>query len=44
MGKTHDIIINEVYYLRDQLVDMREIFNDDSILDTILEGLTDEYP
>ena len=27
----------------DELVDMGEVFNDDSILDIVLEGLTDEY-
>ena len=30
-------------HLRDDLVDMGEVFNDDSILDIVLEGLTDEY-
>ena len=38
-----DVFINEVYYLRDELADMQEVFNDDSILDIVLEGLTDEY-
>ena len=32
-GQDPDIFINEVYYLRDELVDMGEVFNDDSILD-----------
>ena len=38
-----DVFINEVYYLRDELVDMGEVFNDDSILGIVLEGLTYEY-
>ena len=37
------VFINEVYYLRDELVDMGEIFNDDSILGIVMEGHTDEY-
>ena len=43
MGKTQIDVLNEIYYFRDELVDMREVFNDDSILDIVLEGLTDEY-
>ena len=31
------------YYLRDELVDMGEVFNDDSILNIGLKELTDEY-
>ena len=42
-GQGPDIFINEVYSLRDELVYMGEVFNDDSILDIVLEGLTDEY-
>ena len=42
-GQDPDVFINEVYYLRHELVDMGEVFNDDSILDMVLEGLTDEY-
>ena len=42
MGKTQTFI-NEVYILRDELVDMGEVFNDDSMLDIMLGGLTDEY-
>ena len=42
-GQDPNAFINEVYYLRDELVDMGEVFNDDSILDIVLEGLTDEY-
>ena len=42
-GQDPDIFINKVFYLRDELVDMGEVFNDDSILDMVLEGLTDEY-
>ena len=38
-----DKFINEVYYLRDELVDMGEVFSDDSMLDIVLEGLADEY-
>ena len=42
-GQDPDIFINEVYYLRDELVDTGEVFNDDGLLDIVLEGLTDEY-
>ena len=42
-GQDQDVFVNEVYYLRDELVDMGEVSNDDSILDIVLEGLTDEY-
>ena len=42
-GQDPDVFTNEVYCLRDQLVDMGEVFNDDSIFDMVLEGLTDEY-
>ena len=42
-GQDPDIFINEVYYLRDELVDIGVVINDDSILDIVLEGLTDEY-
>ena len=42
-GQDPDVFINEVYYLRDESGDMGEVFNDDSILDIVLEGLTDEY-
>ena len=38
-----DMVINEVYYLRDELVDMGEVFNDDSILDIVLGWLADKY-
>ena len=42
-GQDPDIFINEVNHLRDELVYMGEVFNDDSILDIVLEGLTDDY-
>ena len=42
-GQDPDIFTNEIYYLRDELVDMGEVFNDDSMLDIVLERLTDEY-
>ena len=42
-GQDPGIVINEVYYLRDELVGMGEVFNDDSILDIVLEGLADKY-
>ena len=38
-----DIFMNEVYYLRVELVDMGEVITHDSILDIVQEGLTDEY-
>ena len=40
-GQESYIFINEVYYVRDEL--LGNLFNDDSILDIVLEGLTDEY-
>ena len=42
-GQDPPVFTNEVYYLRDQLMDMGEVFNDNSVLDIVLEGLTDEY-
>ena len=42
-GQDPDVFINELYYLRDELWDMGEVFNDDSILDIVLEGLTRGY-
>ena len=42
-GQDPIVFINEVNNLRDELVDMGEVFNDDSILDIVLEGLADEY-
>ena len=42
-GQDPDVFKKEVYYLRDELVDVGEVSNDDSILDIVLEGLTDEY-
>ena len=42
-GQDPDVFINEVYYLRDELMEMGKVFNDDSILDIVLEGLADEY-
>ena len=43
-GQNPDVFVNEVYYFGDKLVDMEEVFNDDSILNIVLERLTDEYP
>ena len=37
-----DIFIVEVYYSWDELVDMGEVFNDDSMQHIVLERLTDE--
>ena len=42
-GQDSDVCIHEVFYLRGELVDMGDVFNHDSILDIMLEGLTDEY-
>ena len=39
-GQDPDVFKNEAHYLRDELVDTGEVFNDDSILDIVLEGLT----
>ena len=36
MTDGQDPDINEVYYLRDELVDMGEVFIDDSMLDIVL--------
>ena len=38
-----DTFINEVYGLRDELLYVGEVFNDGSILDIEVEGLTDKY-
>ena len=32
-----------MYHLRDELVEMGEVINDDSLPDIVLEGLTDDY-
>ena len=42
-GQDPDVFINEVYYIRGELVEMGEVINYDSLLDIVLEGLTDEY-
>ena len=42
-GQDPDIFITEVYYLKDELVYMEDVFNDDSILDMVLKGFTGEY-
>ena len=42
-GQDPDFFKDEVYYLHHELVYIGEVFNDDSILDIVLEGLTDEY-
>ena len=41
-GQDPDIFINEVNHLRDELVFMGEVIDDDSILDFVLEGLSDD--
>ena len=43
VGQDPDAFICEVYYLRDELADMGEVFNDDSILYIVLEGLKDKH-
>ena len=42
-GQDPDVSINEVYNLRDESVDRAEVLNDDSMLDIVMEGLTDKY-
>ena len=42
-GQDPDMFINEVYYLRDELVDTGGVFSDDSISHIVQVGLTDEY-
>ena len=39
-GQDPNVFINE-FYLRDELVEMCEVINDDSLLDIVLEGLDD---
>ena len=40
-GQDPDVFGIEVYYLRGELVDIGEVFNHNSILDIVLEGLKD---
>ena len=40
-GQDPDVFINEIYHLRDELVEMGEVINDHSLVDIVLEGLTD---
>ena len=42
-GQDPDSFINELYHIRDELVEMGEVINDDSLLDIVLEGITDDY-
>ena len=42
-GLDPDVFVNEIYHLRDELVEMGEVINDDSLLDIVLEGLRDDY-
>ena len=37
-----DVFITEIYHLRDELVEMNEVIIDDSLLDIVLKGLTDD--
>ena len=41
-GQDLDVFIKEIYQLRDELVEMGEVINDDSLLDIDSEGLTDD--
>ena len=41
-GQDLDVFIKEIYQLRDDLVEMGEVINDDSLLDIDSEGLTDD--
>lgn len=34
-----DVFINEIYHVRDELVEMGKVMDDDSLLDLVLEGL-----
>ena len=36
-----DVFIKEIYHLRDELVEMGEVIDDHSLVDIVLEGLTD---
>ena len=40
-GLDPDVFVNEIYHLRDELVEMGEVINDHSLVDIVLEGLTD---
>ena len=42
-GQDLDVFINEIYCLREELVETGEVINDGSLLDTVLEALTDDY-
>ena len=42
-GQNPDIFVTEVYYLRNELVFMGEVFNDDGILNIVPLRLTDSY-
>ena len=42
-GYDTGILENEVCYLRDELVYMGEVFNNDSIQDVVLDGLSEKY-
>ena len=42
-GQDPDIFINEANHLRDEMMYMGEVSNDDRISDVVLEGLTDDY-
>ena len=41
-GQDPDVFINEIYHLLDELIEMGEVTNDDSLLDIVLEGLSDD--
>lgn len=38
-----DVFVNGIDHVRDGLVEMGEVINDESLLDIVLEGLTDDY-
>lgn len=41
-GQDPDTFVNELYHIQDELVEMGEVIHDDSLLDIVLEGQTDE--
>lgn len=42
-GQDPDVLINEIHHIRDELVGMGEILNDNTLLIIVLEVLIDGY-
>lgn len=41
-GQDPDAFINDLYHIRDELVEICEVISDDNLLDIVLEGVTDD--